>query len=85
MNEDTLQSEQREREQVFSHEVKSSSKEEPVRMARGEPRFQANTSDFGVEVPEFEGKLDLESSFISYIQLKEPLNMKTFLMIKRSS
>ena len=60
LNEDTLQSEPREREQVFSHEVESSSEEEPFRMARREPRFQTNTNDFRVEVPEFEGKLDLE-------------------------
>jgi len=29
-------------------------------MARGEPRFQANTDDLRVKVPEFEGKLDPE-------------------------
>jgi len=34
LNEDTLQSEPRVREQVFSHEVESSSEEEPIRMAR---------------------------------------------------
>jgi len=39
LNEDTLQSEPREREQAFSHEVESSSEEDPVRMARGEPQF----------------------------------------------
>jgi len=60
LNEDTLQSEPREREQVISHEVESSSDEEPVRMARGEPRFQANTNDFRVEDPKFKGKLDPE-------------------------
>ena len=39
LNEDILQSEPREHEQVFSHEVESSSEEDPVRMARGEPQF----------------------------------------------
>jgi len=45
LKEDTLQSIPKEREQVFGHEVESSSEEEPIRMARGEPRFQANTND----------------------------------------
>ena len=60
LNEETLQSEPRGREQVFNHEVDSSSEEEPTRMMRGEPRFQANSNDFRVKVPEFEGKLDPE-------------------------
>jgi len=29
-------------------------------MARPEPRMQANTNDFKVEIPKFEGKPDLE-------------------------
>ena len=58
LNEDTLHSEPRTHEQVFSHEVDSSSEEEPTRMVRGEPQFQANSNDFRVEVLEFEGKLD---------------------------
>ena len=58
LNEDTFQSEPRMHEQVFSHDVESSSEEEPTRMTREEPRFQANSNDFKVEVPEYEGKLD---------------------------
>ena len=57
LNGDTLQAEPRRHEQVFSHEVDSSSEEEPTRMTRGEPQFQANSNDFKVEVPKFEGKL----------------------------
>ena len=37
LNEDTLQSEPRRHEQVFIHEVGSSSEEEPTRMMREEP------------------------------------------------
>jgi len=58
LNEDSLQSKPTDCEEVFSHEVESSSEEEPVRMDGGEPRFQENTNDFRVEVPEFECKLD---------------------------
>jgi len=53
MNEETFPFEPRRHEQVFSHEVDSSSKDESIRMTREEPRFQANTNDFRVEVPEF--------------------------------
>jgi len=60
MNEETLQSEPRAREQVYGHDVDSCSEEEMPRMARGEPWNQVKTNDFRVEVPEFEGKLDLE-------------------------
>jgi len=70
LNEDTLQSEPRGREQVFSHEVESSSEEEPTRMVRGEPRFQANSNDFRVEVPEFEGKLD-PKEFLQWLHTVE--------------
>jgi len=70
LNEDTLQSEPRMREQVFSHEVESSSEEEPFNMARGEPRFQANNNDFRVKVPEFEGKLDPEE-FLEWFHTAE--------------
>jgi len=70
LNEDTLQSEPREREQVFIHKVESSSKEEPIRMARGEPQFHANTNDFRVEVPEFEVKLDPEE-FLDWLHSVE--------------
>jgi len=45
---------------VFSHTIDSSSEDEPLRLGRPEPRFQANTNDFKVEILEFEGKLDPE-------------------------
>ena len=73
MNEETLQtlqSEPRTREQVHSHDVDSSSEEEMPRMAKGEPLFQASANDFKVEVPEFEGKLDLEE-FIDWLHTVE--------------
>ena len=35
-----------------------------------EPRFQANTIDFKVEVPEFEGKLDPEE-FLDWLHTVE--------------
>ena len=66
MNEDTLQSELRACEQVYSLDIDSSSEEEVPRMVRGEPRIQANTNDFRVEVPEFQGKLDPEE-FIDWL------------------
>ena len=70
LNEDTLQSKPRVREQVFSHEVESLSEEEPIKMAREESRFQANNNDFRVEVPEFEGKLDPEE-FLDWLHIVE--------------
>jgi len=70
---------------VFSHEVESSSEDEPIRMARGEPWFQANNNDFRVEVPEFEVSLILRNFLIGYIQLRGFLSIKTFLMIRKSS
>ena len=68
LNEDTLQSQPRAREQVFSHDVDSSSEEEVPRMVRGEPWNQANNNDFRVEVPELEGKLDPEE-FIDWLHI----------------
>jgi len=38
--------------------LSSYSKDEPVRMTRMKPRLQANSSDFSIEIPEFEGELD---------------------------
>jgi len=70
LNEDTLQSKPRVRKQVFSHEVESSSEEEPIKMASGEPRFQAKHNDFRVEVSEFEGKLDPEE-FLDWLHIVE--------------
>ena len=60
INEELLQSEPRRQEQVFSHNLDSSSEDEPLRMARPKPQFQANTNYFKVEILEFEGKLDPE-------------------------
>ena len=60
MCEESAQPEPQRQEQVFSHTLDSSSEEEPWRMARPEPRIQANTNDFKVEIPEYEGKLDPE-------------------------
>jgi len=55
---------------VFSHTIDSSSEDEPLRMARPEPRFQANTNDFKVEILEFEGKLDPEE-FLGWLHTVE--------------
>jgi len=70
LNKETLQSEPRMHEQVFSHDVESSSEEEPTRMTREEPRFQASSNDFKVEVLEFEGKLDPEE-FLDWLHAVE--------------
>ena len=72
MNEDTLQSEPRAHEEVFSHDIDASSEEEVPRMVRGEPQNQANNNDFRVEVPEFEGKLD-PKKFIDWLHIVERL------------
>ena len=45
---------------MFSHTLDSSSDHEHLRMTRPNPRIQANTNDFKVEIPKFEGKLDPE-------------------------
>jgi len=60
VNEEPLQSEPIRQEQVLSHTIDSSNEDEPWRMARPEPQFQANTIDFKVEILEFEGKLHPE-------------------------
>jgi len=39
-------------------------------MARPEPRIQANTNDFKVEIPEYEGKLDPEE-FLDWLHAIE--------------
>jgi len=70
VNEETLQSKPRRQERVSSHDIDSSSEDEPLRMARPEPRFQANTNDFKVEIPEFEGKLDPEE-FLDWLHTVE--------------
>ena len=53
-------SEHGEEEQAASNPLSSSSRDEPVRRMRIEPRFQANSNDFRVEILEFEGKSDLD-------------------------
>jgi len=55
---------------VFSHTLDSSSEDEPVRMVRQDPRMQLSSSDFGVEIPEYEGKLDLEE-FLEWLYTVE--------------
>jgi len=59
-NKDPLEYDFKRQECVFSRHLNSSSDDEPFRVARPEPRIQASTSDFKVEIPEFEGKLDPE-------------------------
>jgi len=57
VSEETYQSKPRRQEQVFSHNIDSPSEDEPLRMARPEPRFQSNTNDFKVQILEFEDNL----------------------------
>jgi len=64
VNEEPLQSKPRTHEQVYSHNVDSSSKDEPLRMARPEPRFQASTNDFKVEIKNLKAGLTPENSWI---------------------
>ena len=70
VNEEPLQSEPRRQEQVFSHNLDSFYEDEPLRMARLEPQFQANTIDFKVEILEFEGKFDPEE-FLDWLHTVE--------------
>jgi len=48
----------------------SSSEDEPLSMVRPEPRSQANTNDFRVEIPRFEGNLDPEE-FLNWMHIVE--------------
>jgi len=48
----------------------SSSEDEPLRMARPKPRMQANTNDFKVEIPKYEGKLD-PKEFLDWLHTVE--------------
>jgi len=57
-------------EQVFSHEVDSSTEDEPMRMTRAEPQMQANTNDFKVKIREFKGKLD-PKEFLNWMHTVE--------------
>ena len=69
-NEEPLQFDSEGKEQVFSHTLDSSSEDEPLRMTSQTTRFQANSNDFKVEVPEFEGKLDPEE-FLDWLHTVE--------------
>jgi len=82
-NDEPLQFDSKRQEHVFSYHLDSSSDDEPLRMAGLKPRIQASISDFKVEIPEFEGKLDLKSSWIGYTRSKEFLSTKTSLKMRR--
>ena len=60
MCEESVQPEPRRQAQVFTNTLDSSSEEELVRMVREDPWMQANSNDFRVKIPEYEGKLDPE-------------------------
>jgi len=69
INEEPVRFVQRE-DQEASNPISSSSEDEPPRKARMEPRFQTNSNDFRVEIPEFEGKLDPDE-FIEWMHTVE--------------
>ena len=69
-NEEPLQSDSKWQEQVSSHTLDSSSEDEPLRMTRQDSQNQASANDFKVEIPEFEGKLDLED-FLDWLHTVE--------------
>jgi len=56
-------SEHGEGEQAACNPLSSSSKDEAIRRLRIEPRFQANSNDFRVEILEFEVTLDPDEFF----------------------
>ena len=70
MCEEPSYSESQRQEQVFSHTLDSSSEDEPLRMTRQDPQFQASSNDFKIEVPEFEDKLDPED-FLDWLHTVE--------------
>ena len=70
LNEASFFSPPRGQEQVFSHTLDSSSEDEPLRMTRQDSHDQANSNDFRVEIPEFEGKLDPED-FLDWLHTVE--------------
>ena len=70
LNEESIYSPPRGQEQVFSHDPECSSDEEPSRRSRPEQSMQANSNDFRVEIPEFEGKLDPED-FLDWLHTVE--------------
>jgi len=70
LNEELSYFAQQGREQVFSHNLKYSSDEEPLRRPRSEQRGQGNSNDFRVEIPVYEGKLDPEE-FLDWLHTVE--------------
>jgi len=62
VNEEPLQSKPTRQEQVFSHNMDSSSEDEALRITKPKPRFQVNINDFQLEIPKFKGRLDLTNS-----------------------
>ena len=70
LNEEPSYSAPHNQEQAFSHNLESSSDEEPKRRPRPEQRGQGNSNDFRVEIPEYEGKLDPEE-FLDWLHTVE--------------
>jgi len=56
--------------------VDASSEGAPLRMASPEPRFQANTNDVKVEIPEFNGKLGTVEHVFEYKDVPEDKKVK---------
>ena len=69
INQEHTQFVEREEEDA-SYPMSSSSEHEPPRRARMEPRFQANSNDFRVKIPEFEGELDPDE-FLEWTHMVE--------------
>jgi len=58
------------RDEKASNLISSSSEDEPPRRTGGARRTPSNSNDFKVEIPEFEGKLDLDE-FLDWLQTVE--------------
>ena len=86
-SEESIHSRSQRQEQVFSHTLDSSSEDEPLRMTRQNPQFQASSNDFKIEEQKFEGKLDPED-FLDWLHIVErmfeykdiPYNKKVMLI-----
>ena len=85
LKKETFQSEPRAREQVYSHDVDSSSEEEVLRLARGEQQFKRTPMISELKFLNLKVSSILRSLLIGYIQLKEYLSIRIFMMIRRSS
>jgi len=70
VNKEPLQTEARRHKRVFSHNIDSSSEDEPLRMAGLEPRIQANSNYFKIEIAECEGKID-PKEFLDWLHTAE--------------